>query len=73
MRISAQFAMWGAAVFAVMCLGVALQGFTSLDGLAGEQLEDALGFAWFWLFLGAVGALVGFASWWAVRTTDEDS
>ncbi|HET9047281.1 MAG TPA: hypothetical protein VFO33_10010 [Casimicrobiaceae bacterium] len=74
MRISAHFALWGAIVFALVCLYVAWDGFSSLDGLTNPQArEDARGFAWFWLFLAGVGGLAGVASWWILRSSADDS
>ncbi len=61
-----------AAIFAVVCLGVALKGFTSLADIADPiQASDAKGFAWFWTFLGCVAGAFGLLSWWIVRTEKE--
>jgi hypothetical protein len=58
-----------AAVFAVVCLGVAITGFTSLGDIADPaQAADAKGFAWFWTFLAGVAIALGLLSWWIVRT-----
>jgi hypothetical protein len=58
-----------AAVFAVVCLGVAITGFTSLGDIADPaQAADARGFAWFWTFLAGVAIALGLLSWWIVRT-----
>ena len=35
--------------------------------------SDARGFAFFWLFLGAVAVAAGLASWWMVRQEDGKS
>ena len=68
MKISAQISFWGSIVFALVALYVAWSGFSSLDGITDPQtLSDARGFAWFWLFLAAVGAATGAASWWMMR------
>ena len=68
MKISAQVAMWSSIVFAALCLWVAFSGFSSLDGMADETaLADARGFAWFWLFLGAIAIAAGVASWLIVK------
>jgi len=74
MKISAQFAMWTSAVFAALCLGIAFNGFSSLDAVADEVARsDARGFAFFWLFLGVVAIAAGAASWWMVRQEDKHS
>ena len=49
MKISAQLTMILAAVFAIVCFGVAIQGFTSLSEITDPVvLSDSKGFAWFW-------------------------
>ncbi len=74
MKITAHMAVVIAVVFSLVCFGVAIQGFTSLDGISDpEQLADAKGFAWFWAFLGAVGVASGLGSHWIARTAKEDS
>jgi len=71
MKISAQFSMWGSAVFAVFCFGYAFSGLSSLESMADEASRaDARGFALFWLFLGLVGLAAAIISWWMVRHTD---
>jgi hypothetical protein len=48
-----------AAIFAVICLGVAITGFTSLGDIADPtQAADARGFAWFWTFLASVAIVL---------------
>jgi hypothetical protein len=62
-----------AAVFAIICLGVAITGFSSLGDIADPtQAADARGFAWFWTFLAGVAIALGLLSWWIVRTQKED-
>jgi hypothetical protein len=62
-----------AAVFAVICLGIAITGFTSLGDIADPtQAADARGFAWFWAFLAGVAIALGLLSWWIARTQGED-
>jgi len=64
--------MVGAAIFAVICLGVALTGFTSLDTLADPAaIADARGFAWFWTFLGGIAIAFGLLAWWLSRRQSE--
>jgi hypothetical protein len=64
MRVSAVVAMWGSVVFALICLGVAYQGFTAAQTLTDSaERELSLGYAWFWTFLFAVAAVFGVLSW----------
>ena len=73
MKISAQMSIIIAAVFAVVCYGVALQGYLSLDEIADpQQLSDAKGFALFWAFLGTIGVVFGALGVWIVRTSREE-
>ena len=52
------------AIFAVICFGVAITGFTSLGDIADPaQRSDGEGFAWFWTFLGAVATFFGALGW----------
>ena len=72
MKISAKMSVIMAAIFAAVCYGVALTGFTSLGDIADEaQKADALGFAWFWAFLGTVGVVFGALGLWIIRTHRE--
>jgi len=74
MKISLQASMILAAVFASLCLGVAITGFTSLDEINDPaQLADAKGFAWFWAFLACVAIGFGLLSWWLIRTHKDDT
>lgn len=69
MKISAQMNMLIAAVFAVICYGVALTGFSAIGDMTDPaQVSDAQGFAWFWAFLGTIAVALGVASLWIVRT-----
>lgn len=72
MKITAQFSVIMAAIFAVICYAVAFKGFTSLDGITDAMLlADAKGFAWFWVFLGSVSVVFGAVGIWIVRTEKE--
>jgi hypothetical protein len=55
------------AIFALVCFGVALQGFMSLAEVEPAQLADAKGFAIFWAFLGSVCAALAILAWWITR------
>jgi hypothetical protein len=68
MQISAKLSIVIAAIFASICFGVALEGFMSLDRLEGQVRDDALGFAWFWTFLGAIAVVFGAIGVWLVKT-----
>ena len=68
MKISAQFAFWGGIVFAVVCGGYGLYGLTMLDAsMTDVQRTDGRGFAMFFLFMGAIGAVGAFLSWLMLR------
>ena len=72
MIISAKMSVILAAIFAVVCYGVAVTGFTSLGGINDPvQLADAKGFAWFWTFLGTVAVVFGAVGIWIVKTHKE--
>lgn len=75
MKISAQMALVVSVIFALACFGVAIKGFMAIGDMTdAKQAADSWGFAWFWAFLGAIGAIFGGVSWWMVRThKDEES
>ena len=69
MKISLQATVVIAAVLAVLCLGVAITGFTSLGGITDpDQIADAKGFAWFWTFLASVAIGLRLLALWLTRT-----
>jgi hypothetical protein len=68
MKLSLRATMIAAAIFAAICFGVAITGFTSLSGISDPtELADARGFAWFWTFLGSVASAFGLLAWWMSR------
>lgn len=68
MKISAQFGMWSALVFALFCLYIALDGFINLASITDEtRRADGRGFAFFWLFLGCVSIACALLSRWIVK------
>ena len=68
MRVSAQLAGIISVVFALVCYGVAINDFMRLDEVTDAQkLADARGFAWFWAFLGTIGAVFAAISWWMAK------
>ena len=72
MKLSLRATMIAAAVFAAICLGVAITGFTSLGSLTDPTaIEDAKGFAWFWAFLGGVAVALGLLAWRMTPRSDE--
>lgn len=72
MKLSLRATMIVAAIFAAICLGVAITGFTSLGNLTDPAaLSDAKGFAWFWTFLGGIAIAFGLLAWWVSRRQDE--
>ena len=74
MNISAKMGVVLAAVFAAVCLGFALTGFSSLGDIVDPvQAADARGFAWFWTFLAGVAVLFGVLSWWIGKTEKNDT
>ena len=74
MSLSLRATMIVAAVFALMCLGFAVSGFTSLGEITDPtQLAEARGFAWFWTFLASVAIGLGLAAWWIARRIGGDN
>jgi len=62
-----------AAIFAAICLGVAITGFSSLGDITDPtEVADARGFAWFWTFLASVAIVLGLLAWWVARNHRED-
>jgi len=73
MKLSLKINIVMSTILAVICVGVGLDGFTSLSGIAdADRHADAVGYAWFWMFLGLVCALFGVVGWWLLRTQKED-
>ena len=72
MKISAQMSVILAAIFATVCFGVSITGFTSLGNITdATQLSDAKGFAWFWAFLGTIGVVFGAIGVWLAKTQQD--
>ena len=73
MKLSAQMTMVVGAIFALVCFGVAINGFMSLGEITdAKTISDAKGFAFFWAFLGAVGLVFAVVSWWMAKTEKGD-
>ncbi len=74
MKISMRLSVILSVVFATICFGVAITGFSSLGDIADPaQRADGQGFAWFWAFLGSVGAAFALLGAWILKTHREDS
>jgi hypothetical protein len=72
MKISAQLTVVIAAVFAIICYGIAITGFSSLGQITDPtQAADTKGFACFWAFLGTVAVALGALSHWIVRMQND--
>ena len=72
MMISAKLGVVMCAIFAAICFGVAITGFSSLGDIEDPvKRADGWGFAWFWAFLGLVAVVFGVLSAWIVRTHDD--
>jgi len=73
LKLSIQMTVVFAAIFAVICLGVAIPEFSSLGEIADPaQAADARGFAWFWTFLACVSIVLGLLAWRIARTQRGD-
>jgi uncharacterized YccA/Bax inhibitor family protein len=73
MKISAQFSMWASVVFALACFGVAFNGLSEIDAVDAAVRADARGYAYFWLFLGALATAFGIVSWWIAKREDANA
>jgi hypothetical protein len=68
MKLSAQMTFWMSLVFATFCIVYAVDGYLSLqDMAAGAERDDANGYVWFWLFMGAIGLLGAGVSWLMIK------
>ena len=64
MRISAQFSFWAGIVFTVIALTVVATVLIGIEADAPEaDIAMARGYAMFWLFLAAFGAVMVAVSW----------
>ena len=73
MRITAKLSVIIAAIFAVICFGVAITGFSSIGDITDPvQRSDGLGYAWFWTFLGSVAVVFGAIGLWIAKSHRED-
>ena len=61
-------AVWLCAIFGLVCLGFALNGFFALGSITDPEVRDAsLGYAGFWSFLALIAAIFGVLSWMISR------
>ena len=64
MKITALASMWMCTVFALVCFGVAYDGYSATVTVAdAAERELSLGYAGFWAFLGLVAVAFGVLSW----------
>jgi hypothetical protein len=71
MKLSAQLTLYMSIAFGLLCLGYAAYGWVELGGMpAGQERDDARGFVYFWLFLGAIGAVSAWVSWKMARAEE---
>ncbi|HET7764744.1 MAG TPA: hypothetical protein VFK92_06595 [Burkholderiales bacterium] len=74
MQISMRVSVVISVVFAAICFGVAISGFSSLGDIADPaQRADGQGFAWFWTFLGVVAAAFALLGYGILKTYKQDS
>ena len=74
MQLSAQLAMWGCTVFALTCLGFALDAFLGLGYLTElDERESASSYAWFWTFLGVMTAGIGVVYWRVLTKASQEA
>ena len=68
MRLSAQITLYISLAFALLCFGYAVYGGYQLGAMpGGQERDDAHGYVYFWLFLGAIGAVTAWISWRMMR------
>jgi hypothetical protein len=73
MKLTAKVAVVLSTIFSLICLGVAISGFLALgDVKDATARSDAVGFAWYWAFLGLVAAAFGVLGYWLVKTQHDD-
>jgi hypothetical protein len=74
LKISMRLSVILSVVFATICFGVAINGFSSLGDISDPaQRADGEGFALFWAFLGAVGAAFALLGVWLLKTHKESN
>jgi hypothetical protein len=73
LKISAQLTIGISVIFALICFGVAITGWTSLGEITDPaQMSDAHGYIGFWAFLGTISVVMGLGAWCLIRTGLED-
>jgi hypothetical protein len=74
LKISMRLSVILSVVFAAICFGVAINGFSSLGDISDPaQRADGRGFVLFWAFLGAVGAVFALLGVWLLKTYKESN
>ena len=73
MKLTAKVAVVLSAIFSFICVAVAINGFMSLGDITDTaQRSEAVGYAWYWAFLGLVSAAFVVLGYWLVKTQQED-
>jgi hypothetical protein len=71
MKLSIQITLYVSVAFALLCLGYAAYGWHEIASMpTGQERDDARGFVFFWLFLGAIGLA---SAWYAWRLTRDEA
>ena len=71
MRLSAQITLYTSIAFALLCLGYGAYGWHELGAMPmGQERDDAHGYVFFWLFLGAIGAASAWYAWRIAQRED---
>ena len=72
MKLSAGITFWMSLLFATLTLGYGLYGYIESSSMtAGQDHDDARGFAMFWMFLGTIGVVMAVVSWRMMRDSGE--
>jgi hypothetical protein len=72
-KITAQFALWSSLAFATLCLAVGFSGLSQIEAMAdAAERSDARGYAYFWLFLGAIAVACAVVSRWIIKRENDN-
>lgn len=59
---------WMSLVFATFSIVYGINGYLSSRDMAeGPLRDDAIGYMWFWLFIGAIGIIMAVLSWLMIK------
>ena len=71
MQITVKIGIVTSLIFALLCLGVSVNGFIQSAALTDPKLvSDGRGFAFFWLFISGVCVAIAYGTWWISRTPE---